>query len=116
MPRAPPLGALGVLALVWMTIPSLATASGWPARVARDSAVVATLDRLAPEQPEQFAAWDARSRMRRTRRRSVRSTNRPTPGAPPRIALPAAVDATVRRSVVKVVAGPADRSRREAVG
>jgi len=34
------IGTIGVLALVWMTIPSLATAKGWPARMARGSSVV----------------------------------------------------------------------------
>ena len=50
-------GALGVLVLLWMVIPSLATAKGWPARMARGSAIVAAIQRWAPEQPARFAAW-----------------------------------------------------------
>src|SRR5262249_58688548 len=50
-------GFVGVLVLVWMVIPSLATANGWPARLARGSWVVARIQQLAPTQPAQFAAW-----------------------------------------------------------
>src|SRR5262249_7284840 len=34
------IGVVGVLVLLWMVIPSLATAQGWPARMARGSALV----------------------------------------------------------------------------
>lgn len=109
------LGALGVFVLVWMTIPSLATASGWPARMARDSAVVATLDRLTPEQPAQFAAWGRAISEAPYPSALGPLEEPPDPGAPPRPALPAAVDATVRRSVVKVV-GRACRQIQEGSG
>jgi S1-C subfamily serine protease len=95
-------GVLGVLALVWMTIPSLATAEGWPARAARGSAIVAAIDDVAPEQPARFAAWG----------RSISEAPYPTalaplddppdPGNPPAPVMPADVDTRVRRSVVKV--------------
>ena len=48
-------GTVGVVALVWMMIPSLAMARGWPARMSRDSAIVGVIDGLAPAQPAQFA-------------------------------------------------------------
>ena len=38
-------------------IPSLATAKGWPARMARGSTIVAAIERWAPTQPARFAAW-----------------------------------------------------------
>lgn len=109
------IGSLGVLVLVWMTIPSLATAKGWPARMARDSWVVGEVERWGPEQPSQFAAWG----------RAVSDApypsalgpldEPPNPGTPPRTALSAAVDARVRRSVVKVT-GRACREIQEGSG
>jgi S1-C subfamily serine protease len=45
------LGALGALALLWLLIPSLRSTPGWPAQQARDSSLVAALDRYAPHQP-----------------------------------------------------------------
>jgi S1-C subfamily serine protease len=45
------LGALGALALLWLLIPALRSTPGWPARQARDSSLVAALDRFAPDQP-----------------------------------------------------------------
>src|SRR5665213_2839973 len=50
-------GTLGLLVLTWLVIPSLATAQGWPSRMARDSWMVAAIQRFAPHQPAQFAAW-----------------------------------------------------------
>ena len=51
------IGAFGVLVLLWMVIPSFATAKGWPARMARGSTIVAAIERWAPKQPSRFAAW-----------------------------------------------------------
>jgi S1-C subfamily serine protease len=45
------LGALGALALLWLLVPALRSTPGWPARQARDSSLVAALDRFAPHQP-----------------------------------------------------------------
>ncbi len=50
-------GCLGLLVLTWLVIPSLATAQGWPARMSRDSWVVAAIQDVAPRQPARFAAW-----------------------------------------------------------
>jgi S1-C subfamily serine protease len=96
------MGAFGVLLLVWMVIPALATAKGWPARMARESFVVGEIQDWAPAQPAQFAAWG----------RSVADApypsalgqleEPPNPGAPPATKLAPAVDARVRASVVKV--------------
>ncbi|MDQ1435734.1 MAG: hypothetical protein QOF59_2550, partial [Actinomycetota bacterium] len=36
-------GGLGLLVLTWLVIPSLATAQGWPARMSRDSWMVAAI-------------------------------------------------------------------------
>lgn len=46
-------GALGVLVAVWLLIPALTSASGWPARAARDSQIVRAINRHAPDPPPQ---------------------------------------------------------------
>jgi S1-C subfamily serine protease len=46
-------GLLGVLVAVWLLIPALASAEGWPARAARDSQVVRAINRYAPDPPPQ---------------------------------------------------------------
>jgi S1-C subfamily serine protease len=95
-------GVVGVLVLVWMVIPSLATAQGWPARMARGSWVIGAIDRYAPTQPARFAAWG----------RAVSDApypsalgpldSPPNPGKPPKTSLGAAADARVKASTVKV--------------
>ena len=45
------LGALGGVALLWILVPAMRSTPGWPARAARDSALVAVVDRYAPDQP-----------------------------------------------------------------
>lgn len=96
------LGAIGVFTLVWMTIPSLATAKGWPARVARSSAVVALIEEMAPEQPSQFAAWGRAISDAPYPSAIGRLDEPPDPGIPPDAQVAPEVDATVRRSVVKI--------------
>jgi len=108
-------GVVGVLVLVWMVIPSMATAKGWPSRMARDSALVAALDDVAPKQPDQFAAWG----------RSISDApypsalspldDPPDPGAPPELSISKDVDTRVRDNVVKV-SGRACRQIQEASG
>lgn len=95
-------GVLGVLALVWMFIPSFATARGWPARAARGSVVVEMVDRFAPSPPSRFAAWG----------RAISDAPYPSalgtleappdPGTPPATGLDPEIDAVVKASTVKV--------------
>lgn len=96
------LGVVGVLALVWMVVPSLATAEGWPARAARDSAVVAFLDDVAPEQPGRFAAWGRAISEAPYPSVLRRLEDPPDPGLPPETVLDPEVDARVRAATVKV--------------
>jgi S1-C subfamily serine protease len=96
------IGVVGVLLLVWMTIPSFATAKGWPARMARDSLVVSEIERLAPEQPAQFAAWGRAVSDAPYPAALGRLQDPPDPGIPPGASLSPEVDARVRRSIVKV--------------
>jgi S1-C subfamily serine protease len=95
-------GVAGVFVLVWMTIPSLATAEGWPARVARGSFVVHAIDDVAPEQPGRFAAWGRRISEAPYPTALGPLEDPPDPGPPPRAVLPRHIDRDVRPSVVKV--------------
>jgi S1-C subfamily serine protease len=109
------IGLVGVLVLVWMTIPSFATAKGWPARMARDSLVVGEIERLAPEQPAQFAAWGRAVSDAPYPSALGALEDPPDPGAPPGVSLAPEVDARVRRSIVKV-SGRACRQIQEGSG
>ena len=95
-------GVLGLLVLVWMVIPSLATAQGWPARMARDSWMVAAIERVAPSQPAQFAAWGLAISEAPYPSALDPLATPPDPGTVPTTTLAPAVDARVRRSIVKV--------------
>ena len=108
-------GVVGVLVLVWMTIPSFATAKGWPARMARDSFVVSEIEQLAPEQPAQFAAWGRAISEAPYPSALGPLEDPPDPGTPPGAALSPDVDARVRRSIVKV-SGRACRQIQEGSG
>jgi S1-C subfamily serine protease len=95
-------GVLGVFVLVWMVIPSLATAEGWPARMARGSWVIDRIEALGPTQPAQFAAW-GRSISEAPYPSALGPLDEPpNPGHPPKITLSPAVAARVRASTVKV--------------
>jgi S1-C subfamily serine protease len=50
------LGGVGVLALVWLLTPALASAPGWSARAVRGSAIVRGVERVAPAPPDSVAA------------------------------------------------------------
>ncbi|HET9730577.1 MAG TPA: CvpA family protein, partial [Acidimicrobiia bacterium] len=95
-------GVLGVLVLLWMVIPSMATAKGWPARLARGSWIIGEIDRLAPDQPARFAAWGRAISDAPYPSALGRLDEPPNPGRPPVTGLSAAVDRRVRASVVKV--------------
>jgi S1-C subfamily serine protease len=95
-------GTLGLLVLTWMVIPSLATAEGWPARMARDSWMVAAIQRVAPHQPSQFAAWGLAISQAPYPSALGPLETPPDPGTAPKTKLAPAVDAKVRTSIVKV--------------
>ena len=44
-------GAIGILIGVWLLVPALTSAPGWPARAARDSQIIRFVDRVAPAPP-----------------------------------------------------------------
>jgi S1-C subfamily serine protease len=95
-------GAVGVLALLWMVIPSLATAKGWPARMARGSTIVAAIERWAPQQPARFAAWGRAISDAPYPSALGTLQSPPNPGPPPGTSITATVDTRVRASTVLV--------------
>jgi hypothetical protein len=105
------LGIAGVLTLLWMTIPSLATAQGWPARAARGSAVVHWIDDYAPKQPSRFAAWGRVISQAPYPTVLGELDDPPDPGPPPRNLIPPDVDTRVRRSIVKVQGNACDQTQ-----
>jgi len=95
-------GILGVLVLLWMVIPSLATAEGWPARMARGSWIVGRVDALAPAQPSQFAAWGRAISDAPYPSALAPLAAPPNPGRPPGLTLTPQADRAARASTVKV--------------
>jgi len=49
-------GGFGVLIVLWLLIPALASAPGWPARAVRDSAIARAINDIGPEPPSSMAA------------------------------------------------------------
>jgi uncharacterized membrane protein required for colicin V production len=101
------LGAFGVLVIVWLAIPALANAPGWPARAARDSAIIERLDEVAPDPPPALEAL-ARQVGQTGPEVLGRLVDPPVTGEPPTSGLAAAVDATARASTVKVEGNACD--------
>jgi len=95
-------GALGLLVLTWLVIPALATAQGWPARMARGSWMVATIERIAPAQPSQSAAWGLAISQAPYPSALGPLDEPPDPGRLPTTKLSPSVDAAVRHSTVEV--------------
>jgi len=108
-------GLLGVLILLWMVIPSLATAKGWPARMARDSFVIHAIERWGPVQPERFAAWGRSISDAPYPSALGQLDDPPNPGRPPQAGITRAVDARARASVV-MVSGHASHEIQEGSG
>jgi S1-C subfamily serine protease len=102
------LGVLGVLLLVWLLIPALASSPGWPARAARDSAVLRAIDDLAPSPPEESETL-GRLVGDQTFPEVFDTLTSPDAGSPPSDGIPAPAAATVTRSTVKVEGTACDR-------
>jgi S1-C subfamily serine protease len=49
-------GVVAVLTVVWLLVPALANATGWPARAVRGSAIARAIDRYAPSPPSSLSA------------------------------------------------------------
>jgi S1-C subfamily serine protease len=102
------LGVLGVLLLVWLLIPALASSPGWPARAARDSAVLRAIDDIAPSPPEESETL-GRLVGDQTFPEVFDTLTSPDAGSPPSDGIPAPAAATVTRSTVKVEGTACDR-------
>lgn len=50
------IGALGVIVGVWLMTPALANAPGWPARMTRESSLIAAVNSIAPDPPNTLLA------------------------------------------------------------
>jgi S1-C subfamily serine protease len=101
-------GVVGVLVMMWLLIPALASSPGWPARAVRDSVLARAIDRLAPNPPSESE----------TLGRLVGDENfpevfdtltSPDAGSPPGGGIPAPAAAAVTRSTVKVEGTACDR-------
>jgi S1-C subfamily serine protease len=101
-------GALGVLVLLWLLIPALASSPGWPARAVRESVVARTIDRLAPEPPPE-AETLGRLVGDESFPEVFDTLTSPDAGSPPDSQLAPDVSARVRQSVVKVEGEACDR-------
>ena len=104
------LGALGVLAVVWLLLPTLAAVPGLSAQLARGSLVARTIDRVAPPPPD--AADTVRRLVGGNGFPQVFDALRPAPdlGPPPSsLAMPVEVQERVAKSTVKVESNACNR-------
>lgn len=95
------LGVFGVLAVMWLLIPALASSPGWPAGAVRESAVARAIDRFAPEPPDE-AETLGRLVGDQSFPEVFDTLVSPDAGEPPADGIPAAAAARVAASVVKV--------------
>jgi S1-C subfamily serine protease len=101
-------GGLGVLVVVWLLIPALASSPGWPAQAVRNSAIARAVDRVAPAPPEE-AETLGRLVGDQTFPEVFDTLTSPDAGTPPDAGIPAAVAVHVRASVVKIEGVACDR-------
>ncbi|MEX2100261.1 MAG: MarP family serine protease [Acidimicrobiia bacterium] len=101
-------GAAGVLVLVWLLIPALASSPGWPAQAVRNSVLARAIDRIAPDPPDQ-AETLGRLVGDQTFPEVFDTLTSPDAGVPPDGGIPDAAAARVRASVVKVAGTACDR-------
>jgi len=94
-------GVAGVLALMWLLIPALASSPGWTARAVRDSAVARAIDRLAPEPPSESETL-GRLVGDQSFPEVFDTLSSPDAGTPPSDGIPAEAAARVTRSTVLV--------------
>lgn len=94
-------GALGVVVFLWLLLPALASAPGWPARAAQGSSIASTIESVAPDPP---ASLRELGRMvAEAPYPQVFNDGGPSEvGTPPALTVGPAADARVRNSVVRV--------------
>jgi S1-C subfamily serine protease len=101
-------GVVGVVVMMWLLIPALASSPGWPARAVRDSAVARAIDRLAPNPPSESETL-GRLVGDESFPEVFDTLTSPDAGSPPAGGIPAAAAAAVARSTVKVEGTACDR-------
>jgi hypothetical protein len=102
------LGVTGVLALLWLLIPALASSPGWPAGAVRQSVVARAIDELAPPPPDAASAL-GRLVGDETFPEVFDTLTTPDAGEPPPGGIAPELAAQVTRSVVKVEGIACDR-------
>lgn len=102
------LGVFGVLLVMWLLIPALASSPGWPARAVRDSAVARAIDNLAPAPPQESETL-GRLVGDQSFPQVFDTLTSPDAGVPPGDGIPAPAAAIVTRSTVKVSGTACDR-------
>lgn len=97
------LGGSGALVAVWLLTPAMAATPGWPARAARGSFVMRTVNDFAPTPPQSIEAAIGRVMTDVPFPEVQDPLSEPKPaGTPPRSSLSARVEATVAASTVKI--------------
>jgi S1-C subfamily serine protease len=94
-------GAVGALVFLWLLLPALTSAPGWPARAAEGSTIAATIEDLAPDPPPSLQEL-GRMVAEAPYPEVLSGESAPEVGAPPQTSLAPPVDLVVRGSVVRV--------------
>ncbi|MGZ4799571.1 MAG: MarP family serine protease [Acidimicrobiia bacterium] len=95
-------GALGAVVFLWLLLPALTSAPGWPARAAQGSTIAATIERVAPDPPPSLREL-GRMVAEAPYPEVFSGSDHPSGvGTPPQLVLAPLVDAHVRSSVVRV--------------
>jgi S1-C subfamily serine protease len=95
-------GAMGAVIFLWLLLPALTSAPGWPARAAEGSTIAATIERVAPDPPPSLREL-GRMVAAAPFPEVFSPTDRPDDvGAPPQLVLAPAADSRVRNAVVRV--------------
>jgi S1-C subfamily serine protease len=102
------LGVVGVLVLMWLLIPALASSPGWTARAVRDSALARLIDRVAPSPPSESETL-GRLVGDQSFPEVFDTLSSPDAGAPPSDGIPAAVAKRVESSTLLVEGQACDR-------
>jgi S1-C subfamily serine protease len=94
-------GAVGALVFLWLLLPALTSAPGWPARATEGSTIAATIEDVAPDPPPSLQAL-GRMVAEAPYPKVFDGEAAPEVGAPPQTSLSPQVDLLVRGSVVRV--------------